>query len=54
MNARVQHFTQSLAGGGPIKALSAEEGALADVPNQTAGMRAWDLWRAEIRDRAGW
>jgi ribulose-5-phosphate 4-epimerase/fuculose-1-phosphate aldolase len=54
VNARVQHFTQSLAGGGPIKALSAEEGALADVPNQTAGMRAWDLWRAEIRDRAGW
>jgi len=54
VNARVQHYTQALADGGPIAALSREEGALADVPNQTAGMRAWDLWRAEIRDQAGW
>jgi len=37
-----------------LAALSAEEGLLADVPNQTAGLRAWDLWRAEIRSETGW
>lgn len=54
VNARIQHWTHALAGDGPVAALSAEEGALADQPNQTAGLRAWDLWRAEIRDQAGW
>ncbi|MCG6902808.1 MAG: class II aldolase/adducin family protein [Rhodobacter sp.] len=54
VNARVQHWTHALANGGPIAALSPEEGRLADQPNQTAGLRAWDLWRREIRKDTGW
>ena len=54
VNARVQHFTHALAQRGPIASLSEEEGVLADVPNMTAGPRAWDLWRREIRETAGW
>ena len=55
VSARVQHWALALAEDGEeLAALSEEEGLLADVPNQTAGMRAWDLWRAEIRDQAGW
>ena len=49
VNARVQHWASALAGGGPIAALSSEEGLLADVTNQTAGMRAWDLWRSQVK-----
>ena len=48
VNARIQHWTQALAGGGPIAALSTEEGALADVPNHAACMRAWNLWCSEL------
>ncbi len=54
VNARVMHWSLALAQGGPLAALSEAEGALADQPNQTAGLRAWDLWRAEIRDETGW
>jgi ribulose-5-phosphate 4-epimerase/fuculose-1-phosphate aldolase len=54
VNARIQHWTAALAGGAPIAALDAEEGKLADVINQTAGMRAWDLWRTQVRNQAGW
>ena len=54
VNARIQHWTAALGAGGPIAALSEEEGELADVPNRTAGMRAWDLWRAQIREQVGW
>lgn len=54
VNARVQHWTAALSGGRPMASLSEEEGRLADVPNQGAGMRAWDLWRKEVRDEAGW
>ncbi|WP_375257233.1 class II aldolase/adducin family protein [Citreimonas sp.] len=54
VSARIQHWSHALAGGGPIAALSPAEGALADVPNQTAGLRAWDLWRSEIREQTGW
>jgi HCOMODA/2-hydroxy-3-carboxy-muconic semialdehyde decarboxylase len=54
VSARIQHWTHALAQGGPVAALSAEEGRLADVPNQTAGMRAWELWRHEVREAAGW
>ena len=54
VNARIQHWTAALGVGGPIAALSEEEGELADVPNRTAGMRAWDLWRAQIREQVGW
>ena len=49
VNARVQHWTSALAQGGAMAALSAEEGALADGPNQTAGLRAWDLWRSQVK-----
>jgi len=54
VSARVQHWATALAQGEPLAVLSEAEGALADGPNQTAGLRAWDLWRAEIRDQAGW
>jgi HCOMODA/2-hydroxy-3-carboxy-muconic semialdehyde decarboxylase len=54
VNARIQHWTAALAGGAPIAALDEAEGRLADGPNQTAGMRAWDLWRAQVRSQAGW
>ena len=42
VNARIQHQASSY--GGPIAALSAEEGRLADAVNIKAGQRAWDLW----------
>lgn len=54
VNARVQHWTNALADGGPIAALSKEEGALADVPNQAACMRAWNLWRSELSKHVDW
>lgn len=54
VNARVQHWTQALGGGAPMAALDSEEGLLADAVNQTAGMRAWDLWRSQVRVAAGW
>jgi HCOMODA/2-hydroxy-3-carboxy-muconic semialdehyde decarboxylase len=45
-SAHVQH--QALALGGPIAALDAEEGTLADVVNvQTVG-RSWDLWKRRV------
>ncbi len=54
VNARIQHWTVALRGGAAMAALDAEEGRLADVPNQTAGTRAWDLWRTQVRSQAGW
>jgi len=54
VNARIQHWSLALAGGSPVAALDAEEGRLADVINQTAGMRAWDLWRTQTRQAVGW
>src|SRR5687767_3680290 len=54
VNARVQHWTQALGAGGPIAALDRDEGRLADHINQTAGMRAWHLWRTQMRDQVGW
>ena len=45
-SARIQH--QAIALGGPLAALDAEEGALADVVNvQTVG-RSWDLWKTRV------
>mgnify|MGYP003342191251 CR=1 FL=1 len=49
VNARIQHFTVALGGGMPMAALDAEEGRLADEVNQGAGMRAWDLWRSQVK-----
>lgn len=54
VNARIQHWTTALAEGEDMAALSVEEGALADVPNKGAALRAWELWRKEIRDETGW
>ena len=45
-SANIQH--QALALGGPVAALDAEEGRLADVVNvQTVG-RSWDLWKQRV------
>jgi ribulose-5-phosphate 4-epimerase/fuculose-1-phosphate aldolase len=45
-SANIQH--QVLALGGPIAALDAEEGRIADVVNvQTVG-RSWDLWKKRV------
>lgn len=54
VNSRVQHWTMALSGGGRIAALDEEEGRLADVPNQGACMRAWDLWRRQVREETNW
>ena len=54
VNARIQHFAQALSSDGNLAALTKTEGNLADVPNQTAGMRAWHLWRAEVRNEVNW
>ena len=55
VNARVQHWALALAEDGETLAtLNDDEGILADVPNQTAGLRAWELWREEIRGETGW
>jgi HCOMODA/2-hydroxy-3-carboxy-muconic semialdehyde decarboxylase len=46
VSARIQH--QALALGGPLAALDAEEGRIADVVNvQTVG-RSWDLWKRRV------
>jgi HCOMODA/2-hydroxy-3-carboxy-muconic semialdehyde decarboxylase len=46
ISARIQH--QALALGGPLAALDAEEGRLADLVNvQTVG-RSWDLWKQRV------
>jgi HCOMODA/2-hydroxy-3-carboxy-muconic semialdehyde decarboxylase len=54
VNARIQHWATGLAGGATIAALDPDEGRLADAINQTAGMRAWDLWRSQVRSQANW
>ena len=47
VSARVQQA--ALAHGLSIAALSAEEGRLADETNLMACMRAWDLWRSQVK-----
>jgi HCOMODA/2-hydroxy-3-carboxy-muconic semialdehyde decarboxylase len=54
VNARIQHWTLALGGGAPMAALDDEEGRLADAINQTAGRRAWDLWRTQVRAQVNW
>ncbi|HSR55842.1 MAG TPA: class II aldolase/adducin family protein [Alphaproteobacteria bacterium] len=54
VNARVQHWTVALAAGGPMAVPDEEEGRLADAVNKGARFRAWDLWRRQVRDEAGW
>jgi ribulose-5-phosphate 4-epimerase/fuculose-1-phosphate aldolase len=53
VNARIQHWAMALGGGEPA-ALDDEEGRLADAVNQTAGMRAWELWRTQVRAQVNW
>lgn len=54
VNARIQHWAVALAAGEPLAGLDEEEGRLADSVNQGAGIRAWDLWRAQLRAQVGW
>lgn len=54
VNARMQHWATALANGEPLAALDEDEGRLADEVNQGAGLRAWDLWRAQVRSNLGW
>lgn len=54
VNSRVQHWTMALSNGGCIASLDEEEGRLADGPNQGACMRAWQLWRGQVRDEVNW
>jgi HCOMODA/2-hydroxy-3-carboxy-muconic semialdehyde decarboxylase len=54
VNARIQHWTMALKGGAAVAALDPEEGRLADAINQTAAMRAWELWRKGVRDEVNW
>ena len=54
VNARIQHWTMALGGGAPPAALDLEEGRLADAVNQAAGLRAWDLWRSQVRSQVNW
>jgi HCOMODA/2-hydroxy-3-carboxy-muconic semialdehyde decarboxylase len=63
INARIQHWATALgalgapaASGGDtyIAALDVEEGRLADAINQTGCMRAWELWRSQVRAQVNW
>jgi ribulose-5-phosphate 4-epimerase/fuculose-1-phosphate aldolase len=54
VNARVQHWTVALAGGRRMAALDEDEGRLADVTNDGACLRAWELWRKQVRDDVNW
>jgi len=54
VNARIQHWTLALGRGAPPAALDEEEGRLADAVNEKAGVRAWELWRSEVRSKVNW
>jgi HCOMODA/2-hydroxy-3-carboxy-muconic semialdehyde decarboxylase len=54
VNARMQHWSLALSGGAPLAALDAKEGVLADAVNLNAGLRAWELWRTQVREKLGW
>jgi ribulose-5-phosphate 4-epimerase/fuculose-1-phosphate aldolase len=45
-NANIQH--QAMALGGPLAALDAEEGRIADVVNVQTVDRSWDLWKRRV------
>jgi HCOMODA/2-hydroxy-3-carboxy-muconic semialdehyde decarboxylase len=49
VNARIQHWTSALGRGAPPAALDAQEGRLADAVNEKAALRAWELWRSQVR-----
>jgi ribulose-5-phosphate 4-epimerase/fuculose-1-phosphate aldolase len=63
INARIQHWTMALGALGAfaasgkdisIAALDAEEGRLADAINEKGCLRAWELWRAQVRSQVHW
>ena len=57
VNARIQHWATALtlsAADKSIAALDAEEGRLADAINDKGCMRAWELWRAQVRAQVNW
>jgi ribulose-5-phosphate 4-epimerase/fuculose-1-phosphate aldolase len=54
VNARIQHWTVALGGGKKMASLDEEEGRLADKTNDGACMRAWELWRKQVRDEVKW
>jgi HCOMODA/2-hydroxy-3-carboxy-muconic semialdehyde decarboxylase len=49
VNARIQHWTNALGQGARPAALDTEEGKLADAVNEKAALRAWELWRSQVR-----
>ena len=49
VNARIQHWTHALGQGARPAALDSEEGRLADAVNEKAALRAWELWRSQVR-----
>lgn len=53
VSARIQHWAMALGRGAPLAALSEDEGRLADVTNNGACLRAWELWRGQVREQAG-
>src|SRR2546426_4980581 len=54
VNARIQHWTMALSSGEGMAVLNADEGRLADDVNQNAAMRAWELWRNQVRAQVNW
>lgn len=54
VNARIQHWTAALADGQPMASLDEDEGRLADETNRGACMRAWELWRRQVREQVNW
>ena len=57
VNSRIQHWTTALAASAENKSIAAldnEEGRLADAINEKGCMRAWELWRAQVRAHVNW
>jgi ribulose-5-phosphate 4-epimerase/fuculose-1-phosphate aldolase len=48
VSARMQTAATLVGGGGPIAALSKEEGVLADAVNLGAASRAWEVWKRRV------
>ena len=51
-NAKLQSQATILSQGGPIAALSPEEGRLADAVNLRVIQRPWELWKRSISGRS--
>jgi ribulose-5-phosphate 4-epimerase/fuculose-1-phosphate aldolase len=54
VNARIQHWTEALGRGAAAAILDNAEGLLADEANRGARVRAWELWRHQVREETGW